>query len=66
MKIMITENKGEFVADDVSLPGSPPIGNGSSREMAVASLFMRLIYEKWDLDLTELTINGEKYKSKRG
>lgn len=45
MKIKIDDCDGYFRADAVDLPGSPPIGNGATREMAVACLFYRLIHE---------------------
>lgn len=44
MKLSIIEYKdGEFKADLLDIPGSPPIGIGNSREKAVASLLQILL-----------------------
>jgi len=46
MKIKIqTLEGGQFIADCSDLPGSPPIGMGSTKEQAVALLILRMYCE---------------------
>ena len=45
MKIDITKSQDHWRADCKDLPGSPPVGLGSSPEMAVACLFWCMIFE---------------------
>lgn len=57
---------GMWFADLQGLPGSPPIGNGKTKEMAVACLFFRIIseWETWGKYLTPLrglSINNEAW-----
>lgn len=50
MKIEILKTKEHYRADCLDLPGTPPVGIGSSKEQAVASLFCRMYIETNELD----------------
>jgi hypothetical protein len=47
MKIKLVKQKGKWrwAAEPLGLPGMPPIGQGKTRVLAVASLFLHLLYE---------------------
>lgn len=51
MRIELTkrEERPHYVADLVDLPGSPPLGEGDTPELAVANLWLRLVQDadKW-------------------
>ena len=46
MKIEIVKSEDHYRADCKDLPGSPPVGLGSTPEMAVAHLFWRMLFEE--------------------
>jgi len=46
MRIDVEKNDDHYRADCKDLPGSPPVGLGSTPEMAVACLFWRMLFEK--------------------
>ena len=74
MEIKIEEGSDHFRADLRDLPGSPPVGLGATKEMAVAHLFYRLLHNSdgaggrsydWLRHLKKsdkITINGEEWK----
>lgn len=68
MKIKIEKSVDHYRADCLDLPGSPPVGLGESKEMAVTCLFWMLLKEEiWIKYLTNILnepiiINGEKWK----
>lgn len=45
MKIEIKKSKDHYRADCKDLPGSPPVGLGSTPEIAVTCLFWRMVFE---------------------
>lgn len=45
MKIKIEKSQDHYRADCLDLPGSPPVGLGETKEMAIACLFWRLKFE---------------------
>lgn len=68
MKIKLEKiGNGWWRADCLNLPGSPPCGDGQTKEMAIAALFYQLIHDpNWIkcINRTEpLTINDKIYKS---
>lgn len=67
MNIKLEQVKdGWWRADCTDLPGSPPCGDGQTKEMAVACLFYRLIQTNTSYHMVPneiLTINGEMWKS---
>lgn len=44
MRIDIEKSEDHYRADCKDLPGSPPVGLGSTPEMAVACLFWRMLF----------------------
>lgn len=69
MKITLEKIKDGWRADCKDLPGSPPCGDATTKEMAIAHLFYRLLndsltdwrpYIKFD---NTLTINGKPWKA---
>ena len=63
MKITIEKSGKGYRADFIELSGSPYIGDGLTKEMAVACLFIRNKDRINELDTNYLEINGEMYKS---
>lgn len=67
MKIKLEETSKGWRADCLDLPGSPPCGDGLTKEMAIAALFFQIAHEpQWMrfLKLNEpLMINDEVYES---
>lgn len=45
MKIKLEKQKGYYTADCLDLPGSPPVGNGKTKELAMACLFYLMKFE---------------------
>ena len=45
MNIKIEEQSDHFRADCLDLPGSPPVGIGRTKELALACLFHRMLFE---------------------
>jgi hypothetical protein len=45
IKLRKISGKWEWQADLVQIPGSPPIGNGHTKEQAVAHLFLQLSFD---------------------
>lgn len=66
MNIKLEQTKrGWWRADCTDLPGSPPCGDGQTREMAIANLLYRLIGFDTDCKSTingTLTIDGEPWR----
>ena len=73
MNVKLEEMRNGWRADCLDLPGSPPCGDGTTKEMAIACLFFRLLNESKSFSSVEwvryiklnepLIINGEEYKS---
>lgn len=45
MKININKFGHGYSADCLDLPGSPPVGHGSTPEMALAALFYQILFD---------------------
>jgi len=61
-----TSNGKGWIADCRDFPGSPVIGDGTTREMAVACLMYRVLARKAEYDVVPneiLTINDKLWKS---
>lgn len=44
MRIEIEKSGDNYRADCLDLPGTPPVGEGKTKEEAVASLFYRILF----------------------
>ena len=73
MNIKIEESSGGYRADCIDLPGSPPVGTGKTKEMAIACLFFLMLFSipcsgesrKWTDYIVRgepIMINGEVWK----
>lgn len=63
MNIKLEFSVDHWRADCLDLPGSPPVGLGETKEMAVACLFHRMMFESTRGTLSEPT-NNDNWISK--
>jgi hypothetical protein len=62
MKIKIEKTpRGNYVADCLEMPGSPPSGHGTSKKSAVANLLTLLFFSTHNRELTRLYDQDKLY-----
>ena len=68
MKFKIEKCSDHYRADCLDLPGSPPVGLGSSPEMAMACLMWRMVFNpdtKWTTRINkddDIVVNDEVWE----